>query len=323
MIKQVVVCATAIATLATSSCTDESQSVYEASGLSNLNEEQMEKVAYGCTSYTAADDGDEKVETSATEEYIDMLRERISEAEAESGNKAVATSQYVGVIKDQTCGKYDEIRIYYDCEDKRNKTKSGGFVGGWHVTHNITMRFWMVPANLFKRTKNYYAVMNFSPDTYFQNDKGHRDVGLLHVYMDAEDSNSGTDIFYTKNGGMEERDKYGFHSHKARVEGNGNLSFQLFYFKPNDNSTENYPDLGFDYGVFGLLYPEDKENKYRQGYVYSDDEDKNNGDYMRQVVDKEYTNLKDADEVGAYDFYGIIKVDGNTTFHIAKIFTKK
>ena len=283
----------------------------------------MGKVAYGCTSYTAVDYGDEKVETSATEEYIDMLRERIREEETASGNKAVAATQYVGVVKDQTCGKYDEIRIYYDCEDKRNHTNSGGYVGGWHITHNITMRFCMVPANLFKRTKNYYAVMNFSPDTHFQNDERHKDVGLLHVYMDAEDSDSGTDIFYTKNGGREERDKYGFYSHKARVEGDGNLSFQLFYFKPNNNSTESYPDLGFDYGVFGVLYPENKENEHRQGYVYSDDEDKNNGDYMCQVVDKEYTSLEDADKLGAFDFYGIIKVDGNTTFHIAKVFTKK
>lgn len=38
MKKQVVVCAIAIATLAASSCTDESQSVYEASDLSNLSE---------------------------------------------------------------------------------------------------------------------------------------------------------------------------------------------------------------------------------------------------------------------------------------------
>lgn len=253
-----------------------------------------------------------------------MRKERESGAEAASGNKAVAATQYVGVVKDQTCGKYDEIRIYYDCEDKRNHTKSGGFVGGWHITHNITMRFCMVPANLFKRTKNYYAVMNFSPDTHFQNDERHKDVGLLHVYMDAEDSDSGTDIFYTKNGGREERDKYGFYSHKARVEGDGNLSFQLFYFKPNNNSTESYPDLGFDYGVFGVLYPENKENEHRQGYVYSDDEDKNNGNLIDAYVDRTNTDTRDSNtDMRGQNFYGIIQVDGNTTFHIAKISTNK
>ena len=44
---------------------------------------------------------------------------------------------------------------------------------------------------------------------------------------------------------------------------------------------------------------------------------------MCQVVDKEYTSLEKANKLGAFDFYGIIKVDGNTTFHIAKVFTKK
>lgn len=284
----------------------------------------MGKVAYGCTSYTAADDGDEKVETSATEEYIDMLRERIREEETASGNKAVAATQYVGVVKDQTCGKYDEIRIYYDCEDKRNHTKSGGFVGGWHITHNITMRFCMVPANLFKRTKNYYAVMNFSPDTHFQNDEGHKDVGLLRVYMDAEDNDSGTSIFYTRHGGNEIKDTYGIHAHNARVAGKGNLNFQMFYFKPNNNSTESYPDLGFDYGVFGVLYPENKENGHRQGYVYSDDEDKNNGNLIDAYVDRTNTDTRDSNtDMRGQNFYGIIQVDSNTTFHIAKISTNK
>ena len=253
-----------------------------------------------------------------------MLKERESEAEAASGNKAVAATQYVGVVKDKTCGKYDEIRIYYDCEDKRNHTKSGGFVGGWHITHNITMRFCMVPANLFKRTKNYYAVMNFSPDTHFQNDEGHKDVGLLRVYMDAEDNDSGTSIFYTRHGSNEIKDTYGIHAHNARVAGKGNLNFQMFYFKPNNNSTESYPDLGFDYGVFGVLYPENKENEHRQGYVYSDDEDKNNGNLIDAYVDRTNTDTRDSNtDMRGQNFYGIIQVDGNTTFHIAKISTNK
>ena len=316
MKKQVVVCAIAIATLFTSSCTDESQSVYEASDLSNLSEEQLEKVAYGCTSYTAADDGDEKVETSATEEYIDMLRERIREEETASGNKAVAATQYVGVVKDQTCGKYDEIRIYYDCQDhSANDTYSRGYKGSWTVTQNITMRFCLVPGHLFKRTKDHYAVMNFSPDHYFGNDIQHKDVGLVNAYMDAEDSKCASAMFYTKYGSKEKRVNNNIHSGNTHLSGNGNLSYQMFYFKANNNSTDSYPDLGFDYGIFGSLLDETSEN---QGFVHSDDEDSHNANNAQIDIDsKTNVNIKNS------NFYGILTVDRNTSFCIAKIKTKK
>lgn len=42
-----------------------------------------------------------------------MLSERLANLRTAGGNKAVvATEQMVGVVKDKTCGKYDEIKIY-------------------------------------------------------------------------------------------------------------------------------------------------------------------------------------------------------------------
>ncbi|MGN0028246.1 MAG: hypothetical protein ACI35Q_00695 [Marinilabiliaceae bacterium] len=98
---------------------------------SDFSEEQIEKVAYGCGTYTDWDETGEKVETTATDEYVAMLRERLATERKASVNKSTALEQMVGVVKDKTCGKYDEVRIYYDSEDKRTNYKaSKGYRGG-------------------------------------------------------------------------------------------------------------------------------------------------------------------------------------------------
>lgn len=311
--KTKVICLTALSLLAISCDEDETSQLYTAEA-AQPSEEQIEKMAYGCPfSYN---DNDEKVETKATDEYLEMLQTRLAEATSFGTNKSAAATQYVGVVKEETCGNYDEIRIFYDCEDHRNRTSSKGYVGGWKITENIAMKFCLVPADLFKNTKDHYGLFNFSTSSHIGNDYEHHDVALIQVHMDAEDKKSETAIFYTKNGEKEIRDSHHLHSNNVMVVGNGNLSFQMFYFKPNNKSTYGYPDLGFNYGVFGVLYSEGDKN--RQGNVYSDDEDKNNANNVQVAYDT--TDLKDYHKT---DFHGLLALGNNTRFYIAKIEAKK
>lgn len=95
------------------SCTEEMNIANVDNEEFSYTDEQLEKVAY-CGSYTESND--EKVETSASEEYLELVTERLNILE-KSGLKSATvnddnkTKGYVGVIKESDCGQYDEIHI--------------------------------------------------------------------------------------------------------------------------------------------------------------------------------------------------------------------
>ncbi|MGN0028247.1 MAG: hypothetical protein ACI35Q_00700 [Marinilabiliaceae bacterium] len=82
-------------------------------------------------------------------------------------------------------------------------------------------------------------------------------------------------------------------------------------------SNYGYPDLGFDYGVFGMFnYIKDWDEN--QGKVHSDDEDKNNANHATVTYDG-----KEGEEMDGSCYLGVIRVTDNTDFFIAKIKTRK
>ena len=305
--------AMAFAATAITSCSDREDDIVSTEN-SDFSEEQIEKVAYGCGTYADWEETDEKVETTATEEYVAMLKERLGTERKASGNKSTAMEQMVGVVKDKTCGKYDEVRIYYDCQDRSsNDTYSHGYIGGWKVTQNITMYFCLVPARLFHNTGDYYGVMNFSTDLHFVNDWNFTKVGRIDGYMDAEDSKCGSAMYYTKHGQKEVDVRYSSYVGNTQLVGNGNLYFEMFTFAA-DGSNNDYPDLGFDYGVFGMFNGGWSAN---QGKVHSDDEDKHNANSAYFTYQGEKTSIYNRSH------WKIVKISKNTDFHIARIKTKK
>ena len=186
--RQVAAIAIAFTAATLSSCSDKENDFVDAEA-QDFSEEQIEKVAYGCGTYADWDEEGEKEETTASDEYLAMLKERLARERNAGGNKSVALEQMVGVVKDKTCGKYDEVRIYYDSEDKKpNYKASHGYRGDWVSYHNLTMYFCLVPARLFHSTKDNYGVMNFSNYNHFLDDPNFQKVARIDGYMDAEDS---------------------------------------------------------------------------------------------------------------------------------------
>ena len=304
----------AFAATAITSCSDREDDIVSTEN-SDFSEEQIEKVAYGCGAYADWDETDEKVETTATEEYVAMLKERLATERKASGIKSTALEQMVGVVKDKTCGKYDEVRIYYDCQDhSANDTYSHGFKGSWKVTQNITMYFCLVPARLFHNTGDYYGVMNFSSDFHFVNDWNLKKVGRIDGFMDAEDSKCGSAMYYTKHGQKEVNVLYSSFVSNTKLVGNGNLYFEMFAFAADDPSN-GYPDLGFDYGVFGMFnYKKDWDEN--QGKVHSDDEDSHNANNAT------FTYQGKEQKINGSFHWVIVTVGKNTDFQIARIRTK-
>lgn len=288
-----------------------------------LSDEMIEKIAYGCTSYLDEVTTDEKIETSASDDYMALLEERMTKV---GGNKYVEyvynrDQQYVGVIEVDGCGKYEkynEVIINYDSENKKNNNKRFGFNGAWSGSENITMRFCLVPYQSFGRTGEWYGVMNFS-DLNKKNMLRTSSQGVLHVLMDAEDRHDDRTNMrfnnYALGAGSWPDSKIG----NVKVDRNGNLEFQMIIFEPGNSSEPlySYPDFGFDYGVFGTLKPYkvsdigDEKIKEDYGMVYSDDEDSDNANWMKYNFNWYNEN-----------FHNIIVVNKNTTMYMSKIRTK-
>lgn len=311
----VCICGGVFSTLA--SCSDvETDDVSSDIESLSLSSEVVEKMAYGCDPSSYEMRGAEKIETTASEEYMELIRERMLQ---KASNKACGLEQYVGVIKVTDCGRYNEVRVFYDCEDNNSSTRSKGFKGAWDVNTNINMRYCLVPVTEFKRTDKWYGVVNFSSKKVVKDDNENADVALISVYMDSQDGkNPLTRIYYT-----EHNEKEVQISGKGNMElvGNYNLSFEIFAFASKKGAVPNYPEFGFEYGVFGKLYKDDEEtpaqNYYYsndQGYVISDDEDTNNSNSITALFENKYVEVpKDK------SYHGTVISNKNTTFFISKI----
>ncbi|MCF0191097.1 MAG: hypothetical protein HUJ96_07540 [Marinilabiliaceae bacterium] len=288
----------------------------------DYTDEMLEKIAYGCNSYIDNELTDEKLETTAPEEYIALIEDRVSTLKSSRFVEYTynASQQYVGVIEVNGCGKYknyNEIIINYDSENRNNKNKLTNFVGAWTGSENITMRFCLVPYDSFGRTGEWYGVMNFSELDNKSMLSSTKSQGILHALMDAEDHNDNKTNMRFNNyqgTGSWSESKIG----NVNVDNSGNLNFQMIIFEPGDWSEPmySYPDFGFDYGVFGTLRPyvfnDFKKYKEDYGKSYSDDEDNNNANWIK------YNGIS----VKNTNFHNIIEMNKNTTFYISRVKSK-
>lgn len=305
------------------SCTDESELAnLQAIENADYSDEMLEKIAYGCSSYLDQELTDEKIEISASDEYMALIEDRVSTLKSTRYVEYTynATQQYVGVIEVNGCGKYEkynEIIINYDSENRNNKNKLTNFIGAWSGSENITMRFCLVPYDSFARTGEWYGVMNFSDLDKKYMLSSSNSQGILHASMDAEDHHDDrTNIRFNnlQAAGSWPDNKIG----NVQVDKNGNLNFQMIIFEPGDWSEPmySYPDFGFDYGVFGTLRPYvfNDFTKYKEDYgkVYSDDEDSNNANWIK------YNGVS----VKNTNFHNIIEMNKNTTFYISRVKSK-
>ncbi|MCQ2229404.1 MAG: hypothetical protein MJZ13_06620 [Bacteroidales bacterium] len=299
------------------SCSNETDEIgVMANEADQYSAEILEKIAYGCDSYLYDEDVDEKIETSASDEYMALITERLSNIRANKSFANYSTDAYVGVIKTDKklgCGKYDEIEIRYDCENGHsNNTHSSGYKGLWDVRQNITMRFCLVHNGCFGNTYNSYGVINFYKNEKSPNWEPRSNVSMLEVHMDAEDHHDERTVMKyidKQKNTIEEKKDFG----TVHIDKNGNLNFELIVYLGDGSHYGSFPDLGFEYGVFGTIFNEfEKDYGDYYGHVHSDDEDNNNANTICIKGGKSIKNLTPSYE-------GVIHMGRNTDFYLTKV----
>ncbi len=322
--------------LAAASCSDDLAPAAESQGktpidVANLQGEELEKYAYGCEYY--AEDTTEKVETSAGEAYSAYVAELVSAMtdDAFMRKKSLSVDEpLVGVIKVKECGRYPEIAIYYDAEDKRPRCWRNGYANscGWDVGRNVTMRFCAVPARLFNGIGKDYAVLLLHSQLKgpLRKSQGTYDyLNVVRIFMDAEDGKPEQRITITDydkfSGRYRARTGNNSDIRPAGYVGKSNLELYFQHF-PASWKGATLPNLGFEYAVFGSLYG--FNDKY-EGYIYVDDEDKNNSNAF-ELIQVKYSGGSFDKFVGVSGeswrhrdmFENMFKVDNNTLFRISK-----
>lgn len=285
-----------------------------------FSDEILEKISYGCDASIYSLNSDEKIETVASDEYLNYI---MNPTLPIINKSAVVFDEYVGVIKaDEVrgCGKYQEVEVYYDCENSKTATYSKGFRGSWSVLKNITMKFCVVPDSLFKRTNIAYGVVDFTSPvdgtehSYMGSDSEYKEIARIDVRMDAEDKSPETNIKSRKHGENWIKGNIG----SMNTDSRKNLTFRMFVYLPQNGADNVYPDLGFDYGVFGNIYSR-KDYTDDYGIVFSDDEDDSNANKSILFQNNENGQIITKSGVSCHN---VILQDGNTRFYMSKIKTK-
>ncbi|MBP5419605.1 MAG: hypothetical protein J6Y72_07335 [Bacteroidales bacterium] len=348
-----------LALLATA-CSEEIDMTEQTSETITYSDAELEKIAYGCDYYL--DEGeDEKVETRATDEYLDYIGEYVLQ-NAQSSLKAHPISNgegrvYVGVIKWKTCGQYPTIKIHYDCEDSKNKSEEywyvdrddsvspndkGKYKGSWEKdgNDNINMYFCRVPFEDFPVNAGSYALLRLSSKPLVFNDDRNDYSYILSVHMDAEDKHETTSLSIMDYKGSDILNVDSEVRNFVKVTSHGDLDFDLIYmgsYEEEKLQSQGYsfPSYGFEYGVFGLLKSgkdpktgskNPNRNYDYRAYFYSDDEDKSNGNYVK--LKRQNTKNGHVDEIGdiydrkAKEKYGVAGMSFDKLIEYSKSGTK-
>jgi len=199
----------------------------------------------------------------------------LDEGSFEENEQEIGNTWDIGIIPASTSCPYGGAlrEIHMDDEDNNNKSKVFGWVGATESSHNTTFRFcrvdgsnffplaWASPSNV----SAYYAVLKMGsecPNGSFE----------FSRYFDNEDKNNSN----WANGDIE----------PSWVRANTHMVFCLFRGAGPGYAMSAFPDLGIEYGVFADLESESTfPLAIDVGYVYTDDEDRNNANYHRANID--------------------------------------
>lgn len=292
--------------------------------VADLQGEELDKYAYGCEYY--AEDTISKVETSANDAYRNYAAEMAADflsglmAEAGTGNKSISSGPpMVGVLKVKTCGRYREVEILFDTEDRRTKNDVRGFSVDWSVSRrsNAHLRFCVVPAHLFDGIGQDYAVLLLHPQIKTPRHESRYSVDaqtVLRIRLDAEDKRPlGKVVVKEPNGRGEEVSSTEVLPNF--YDSGNNLTLYLQHI-PQKWNVGVLPSLGFDYAVFGTL-----SNK-PQGNIMLDCEDHSNNNGF-DVISAWWTGsggFADFSQMSGTNirhkgtYRGIVNVDDNVRF---------
>ncbi|HAF27772.1 MAG TPA: hypothetical protein DCG75_01880 [Bacteroidales bacterium] len=246
----------------------------------------------GCEKIEVFDPNYVKVETDAPDELKRSILETIektytkTEVLKNNGNR-------VGVFRNGSCGVHSYLEIYMDSEDDGCTSNQSGWVGSsyihWNHNKNISLLFCVVDGAYFTRTNVDYAILNLSSSTNWGDAEG------LMRYIDNEDDSNDNQTYLD---GQSISGWFGlsYFSSNTRLH---------FYYYKQTTTTNSFPYLGISYGTLG------RYGSY-QGWIYSDDEDKNNANSAY------YYSSYYANPIPTGNVPNIMDVGGNTKLYISK-----
>lgn len=267
------------------------------------------------TEVVAEEDDSLKIETRADEseiqssmqEYVTELMNQSSTAKEKVMRSAYGTpGDLVGVLKVGSCGRYKELHITLDCEDKRGSSKTTGNVGTTFSdgSQNINFHFCLTEANRFY-PGGVLLIDNIDYGTPYINTV--MDVIVRH--HDTEDSDS--------------RNSCPIANH-IKYNSLENISNGLTKITPSDailawafprpgdfiypSVPPPFPVIGPTGIQYGLLVKEHSST----GTIFCDDEDKSNKNWA-----KEYSGDVFKRDITERSPYSVMALDGNTTYYVA------
>lgn len=195
----------------------------------------------------------------------------------------------VGVISSNgTCGDGKVYEIFLDNEDKRNTNGRGGWIGATVSNKNTLFKVCAVPADPFVQAAEAganFAVLALSgtcPTGFTRFDRFHDNEDNRPASYDTLPSGSPT--------------------RTVQPEQNTNMAFCVATGSNTGAPNSAFPDLGFEYGVFGARTP--ATWALNRGWVHLDDEDNRN---------------KNAPANPPAYTWQFLQGGGNTTYYLAKV----
>ncbi|MFN8208099.1 MAG: hypothetical protein U0T82_11915 [Bacteroidales bacterium] len=278
--------------------------------------EQIAKIQL-CYNYVEnmrlAESSGEKIESDAPDNYISIdINNEINRIDKSPRIPLKSFGQYtVGVIKSGSCGSYQEVDVFLDCEDDSPSSTTSGWVGDNTVdaNKNVMLRFCAVPCNNFVPYTYPYAVLRLGFQVLPTDSYGSVTYQLKRKW-DTEDNNNKNAFYYTGTPDPNLPPEW------PNVN-DGNWLLYFLMYKGNPSGT--FPYFGISYGVFGTI-----ADASQRGYVRTDDEDNNNANWMRlQTLDalNNYAIISDVViNKSSTTYEGIINHNSDTRLYCSKIY---
>lgn len=206
---------------------------------------------------TIYQEGDIKIETSASESNKEKFRQELEKSFTKQTTYLKSSGNLVGVIRSGgNCGSYPQLYWHMDCEDGRNISSKTGWIGDCDVNSsgNVILNFCIVNGAFFQRTNVNYAVLNLYGTANWP-----YGVSRIWGYMDNENGNNKNSDSQTSVHQLGNKGDCSFWD---------NTLLGMYYY-PQQSMANPFPNLNISYGVFGQF------GSYK-GNILSDDEDSGN-----------------------------------------------
>jgi len=257
--------------------------------------------------------GFQKNEKVISESYALMVRQELNKSYSKQTTYLKSAGNTVGVIKEGTCGSYQELYIHLDCEDSGAASSESGWNGDCWVNSagNVILFFCVVDGAYFQATNVDYAVLNLSSNSWPSG------VSKIRNFMDTENHSNINEV---KQGGTGQTNGYNIGGINKLDNWYGetgvtNLNALLgYYYYPKILNSNPFPNLNISYGVFGNF----SANK---GTILVDNED---GAYSWVGISL-WTNAQfsglGTETYPTNGAVGVVKTDGNsnTTMYFSKV----